>query len=275
MIGVQGTDWELVNSWILRYCGVSTELARLLDMKFVMGSSSLDTPVGITVKDVLQTNNDQNFVEREIQLQRLEYLCQHLRIIEKTRSPLLRKIRKKLRTQDWAAFHGARMEAYVAASLTKKNLLFVCPDPPDFRIEHREKSIFIECTSSHPENTAADGTEKIKKVVLSKAGKPYANDLSALFIDATGAFYNNIVNGKDVVKDQLSIELNHTIQQSRFGSVVLFQYIASGTDERFALRIPYIRIDSEVCNMVLKNFLDRHFPFGSYEPDCSLFPSSG
>jgi len=245
------------------------ELGRLLNKKKI----EKNHPIGISLNDILEYHKQKNYNYRDIQLGKLLLLIKHLTVIEKYDKHLLAVFRKKLKKITVERYYGERLEINTAATLIQKDIKFTKRESPDFDIFENSDTCHIECTSTHLTKNSLknkDDIFKIKKAIQEKSKKPYCNKQTALFIDITNLFYFGLDPEQ---KDKLHDDIKKILQQSNYGSVLLFGYSKGRNSNTYNSN--YNRIDNEKIGNKLSFFLDKHYPLGYVRVREAFFPGQG
>jgi len=126
-----------------------------------------------------------------------------------------------------------------AYSLLEKGIKYTKPEPPDFKIKHKKVELYIECASAQFDFNAAPDKKKIytklKKTLISKMQKGYANPETALFVDITNLiFHANEMNEPLTSQELKTILISANIQvkaEQMFGLVAMFYFFSSRNSE--------------------------------------------
>jgi hypothetical protein len=170
-------------------------------------------------------------------------------------------------------YYGSRFEISITASLIRKGLDFKKTESPDFTI-NTESKIFIECTSSHiTVSKTGDIEYKIKEAIDAKAHKKYCTPKTALFVDATNLYYNNLLNEIGLGKEDFYNYAKKVLKETEFGSVVLFCYLQNFELMRYEQN--YVRVDNSKIHKALHDFLNCYYPFGDKHVSTHRIPKVG
>lgn len=256
--------------FLVRLGSVTTELNRLLGMRFVPGHSCNNTPIGRAIASLIPLRNSGNLFESNFELLRLAFLVKHLKEIEQSDSRLLQHFRREFRRAGNSdSYYGVRFEAYVAANLVRNKIPFKKSEAPDFLI--RGDSLGIECTSVRIRSLPRKSDygykilSAVKKKVESGSHKPEA----ALFIDVTNIAYNSSA----IDTGYLRRTATDAIQTCSFGAIVLFVYMFNHGLQR--IEANYIRVDSSHILSSLNELLNRLCPIEGHEVSSYSIPHEG
>ncbi len=245
--------------FILRYSSLVMEISRLLSIRYNPSNGSFDSPHGKSLVNAVRFHNAGQYVQRDLELLKLEFLVNDLRRIENHSPSVLKEYRKQIRragSED--SFFGFRFEVKIGASLIQKGVPFTRPDPPDFVIE--DTGIVIECGSARTSdsNKQSDLTYKVGAAVRKKKKKAYAGPDTALFIDITNVRYKS--PGMD--DKRLREAALKAVESTPFGNVTLFLFLFNG--DRGTIETGYIRADNSNISESLLSFMDSHYPVGNH-----------
>ncbi|RZK00136.1 MAG: hypothetical protein EOO43_25315 [Flavobacterium sp.] len=205
-------------------------------------------------------NQNGQFEQRDAALSTLDFLVKDLDILRYSRLSAYKKIVYDLKKQiKLSLFWGYRFELHIATLLAMKDVIFDCPDPPDFVVQGT--NISIECSSKRV-NTIVCGKDykyKIRASLESKRKGAYNAPNSALFIDITNIIYSLKASSFDTEPMTLSNYVEAIIPQYNFGSVLLFGYHFEISSKKYYSS--YVRVDNKIIDPSLSNFLDKHFPY--------------
>ncbi len=260
---------------MFRISKISMELNRLLGTRFVPGHPSMDSPLGMSLIEIFNLHNAGNYIGRDLQLLRLEFLLKHLKEIEAASPKLLRKFKREIwRAGSTDGFFGIRFEVNIAASLIRKNIPFKKQESPDFIIKNT--NIAIECGSIRIRGRKSknDYIYKIGACIRNKEAKKYYTSNTSLFIDITNIIYSQcIFQGTLPHKDKIKQAALDSASDSSFGNVTIFSYLFDV--ENKSLISFYIRADHNDISSELKAFMDSYFPFGNGYISLVGFPAEG
>lgn len=249
---------------------VTSELNRLLKIRFVPDSKSKGSHLDKTLSSLIPLWNQGRKMESELELLRLIYLVKHLKEIEGFRPELLSHFRRELRrTGNPDSYFGVRFEVYIAASLIRGKVDFIKHEAPDFLIKNGE--IGLECTSVRIQNylNKKDYSYKVKSAVRKKTKSKSNRPEVALIIDVTNIAYSE--KSPDI--QRLRQTASDALATSEFGSVVLFIHMFNHQLKR--IESNYIRSDSEGILAELKQTLDLLYPFGKHRVSSFVIPKEG
>ena len=262
--------------FLISYGVLVNNLSRLLEMRFTPGETGNDSPVGKSLRKVLDYHNRGEYSRRDHELAKMQLLTKHLGAIGHHDHHMLGQFAKQLRdSHGWDQYFGARLEINVAASLIRKGVTFRKREHPDFAILNTN-DVCIECASTHMNIPKTyDGKYNISRVIRAKSAKPYCNARAALFIDVTNLLYNDATNQIFFAKAELAAYVTKLLQQhrSQFGSVVLFTYMINKVLNRFESN--YMRVDNTSLAPSLLFFLDQCYPHGNHVVDDFAYPNYG
>jgi hypothetical protein len=255
--------------FIWRFGGISQRLAQLLDVQFVPGSRAQESPIGRALEEVLSLNNARDYAARDMQLQRLGFVLQHLELVATARPDLMPWFRHGFLAPDNGAYVGARQELLVAAALIRAGFEFVhnAPGEPDFKIVG--SSAAIECTTAHVTNwSERDCTYKIRTALVRKQAKGYAGSDTALAIGTT-----NI----DAVSSSSTAHEHHVEfgRETSFGSLLTSSIFVNHDAGYGRLASHYKRVDSPNAEADLVRTLDEIWPKGDLPVTSYSIPLTG
>jgi hypothetical protein len=241
--------------FIVQFSAYNMALNRLLSMRFSSESPGDVTPLGASLRGILNHHNSGNYLHRDFELQRIGFLIQNLQALEKAAPDLLKHYSKKLRKAGSSdVFYGFRFEVAIAAALLGKGVLPERREHPDFHI--LASNVGIECTGMRlrGKDAKTSPSYKVGAAIFKKSSKPYATRSVSLFIDITNlAHYSRPFDPEEyrkVVKDNSNT--------TRFGSVLLFVSLMNQDLNRF--ETIYLRIDHPDISTELLSFLDTYYP---------------
>lgn len=239
---------------------VTTELSRLLGLRFLPGRASNETPIGKTMANLIPLLNTGRSSVAELELLRIAFLVRNLQMMEKTHPFLIQHFRKEFRRAGSTdSYYGLRFEVAVAVDFIRGEVDFIKSEAPDFRI--RGSDIGIECTSVRIRGASSksDYGYKIQSAVKRKTKTNSHRPETALLIDATNVAYNSSPLDIDLLRKAAT---DATIA-SRFGAIVLFIYLYNRDLQR--MESVYVRVDSSSIPRSLRVLMDRLYPFGEHE----------
>lgn len=134
--------------------------------------------------------------------------------------------------------YGDIFELYINWTFVQKKLNFTKRERPDFSLNHNNKEIFIECTSTHCDfdkiPAEKDIFKKLKSKIREKIIEEYVNLSTVLFIDITNLFYhskkiNLTLNENFIFKALKEVDDNLTKKPpikviKPFGAIVFFYF---------------------------------------------------
>ena len=251
------------------------ELKRLLDIR-----SGLDLdpnhPLTQTFHQIDSYHQQKEFDLRDTLYGKISLLVKHLQEIEKYDTGLLESFRKKLRKVQDREYFGERLEINIASSLIRNNIKFNKSESPDFK-KINGFDVNIECSSAHLTQDIRNEKklqEKLRRVVLKKSKKDYARPNTALFLDITNIYHHDLKKDfKFTFKENIRSFVKKVLNKSQFGSIILFTYLADPENKTYNSN--YNRIDNEIINDNLKNFLESHFPLDNVHFEHHIFPVQG
>lgn len=194
---------------------------------------------------------------------KFRFLFQDLEILIASKSIHLKKFIDKIVKSPMQQYYGVRLEIHIAASLTKKLIVYQCPDPPDFIINYKNVNINLECTSRNltVKKNKSDVIKGFKTAIQSKSSFAFVNTNSALLIDCTNlAFHNGSLFWEDygTTRDFLKKE----IEKTEFGCVLTYSWVWNTSNDRY--EAVYSRIDSDRISNELLDFLNIYYPLGKH-----------
>jgi hypothetical protein len=98
--------------------------------------------------------------------------------IGKYDSQLLKRYKRRLRSQRLDDYLGVQCEIAVASALLLRRFQFICPDPPDFEIrgEGAAQLAHMECTSVHiTQDSGKELLYKVGSAINAKQAKGYCD----------------------------------------------------------------------------------------------------
>ncbi|MEP0984292.1 hypothetical protein [Ekhidna sp.] len=198
---------------------------------------------------------------------KFRFLFQDINILQNAKSPQINKWIKKLKKCPLQEYYGIRLEIHIAAFLTSKNIAFKCPDPPDFEIEWKSKTLKFECTTRHltasknKEDVLKSFRTPIEKKSEKKKNYQFVDGNSALLIECTnlsshnaGLFWSEYEQTRKFLKQEIEL--------TKYGAVFTYSFIWNTSNGRY--ESIYSRIDSENINQDLTDFLDTFYPTGKH-----------
>jgi len=134
--------------------------------------------------------------------------------------------------------YGDIFELYINWTFVQKKLNFTKRERPDFSLNHSNKEIFIECTSTHCDfdkiPAEKDIFKKLKSKIREKIIEDYMNLSTVLFVDITNLFYhskniNLTLNENFISKALKEVDDNLTKKPpikviKPFGAIVFFYF---------------------------------------------------
>ncbi len=256
--------------FLVRFGSVTTELNRLLGMRFVPGYSCNNTPIGRAIASLIPLRNSGKLFESNFELLRLAFLIKHLKEIEQADSKLLQHFRREFRRAGNSdSYYGVRFEAYIAASLIRNKIAFKKSEAPDFLI--LGDSLGIECTSVRIRGLPSkpDYGYKILSVVKKKAESKSHKPEAALLIDVTNIAYNSLTLDTAYLRRTAA----DAIKTCSFGAIVLFIYMFNHDLQR--IEANYIRVDSSLIPESLDELLSHLYPIEGHEVSSHSIPYEG
>ena len=261
-----------MDSWLLNYMNSVMELNRLLGLNFIWDgeeykSVGARTPIGESVMMVGVYQNEHDYINRNVEIAKLNMLVRDLQTIEKHDRTLLSRFKRIIRNtrNHWETYFGVRIEIYIASSLIRREVNFVKAESPDFTIPKHE--VFIECAHTHRSNSgSANLIDKIRSAITQKSKKTYCNSSTILCMDITNiaATYegseNELLSKKDSLRRAVEIILQDV--NSNYGSILLFSYFM---DLNNYFHSGYWRIDNKNITLSLLGFLNKYYPLGEFK----------
>jgi len=203
--------------FMISYGSLVIELNKLLGIRFINGNVSSKSPIGQSLRRIIEYHNRGEYLQRDYELSKIAILVKHLKEIAEYDINLLKAFKKQIhRSSTYDEYFGVRFEINIAASLIRKNIKFTKAESPDFIIHKKSKNIFIECGSAHlSKPKLGDIKYKIRSVINKKSSKPYCTLATALFIDITNIYYNSLLNEilieRDEIREYVKNVLEHTL----------------------------------------------------------------
>src|SRR5215212_9001578 len=184
--------------------------------------------------------------------------------LEKFAPHVVRRFKRRLRTNRLDDYLGVQCELAVASMLVSKSFQFSCPDPPDFQINvNGSQEAFIECTSVHiGTDSDKDRLYKIGSAINNKQKKGYCNGNTALVIDVTNVMYKSDEGGWDLNPQAIKNRFFDRAANSGFGAVLIISETVTLDEMRF--QTVYDRLSVKGPSPQLQTVLDQCFPEGIY-----------
>jgi hypothetical protein len=217
-----------------------------------------------------------DYIGRDAEILKLLFLFKHLKELRDLHPEAYVRARRAVRkSPNEAQYFGARMEVYVAASLARSGINFVCRESPDYELLDKHQDRFIECGSAHITGPSEDIVKKINLAVASKCKKKYAKRNTALFLDGTNVMQRAVVASHPYTSDQLREAVREAIKDIGYGSVLLFSYGLNR--DASGIAACYIRIDAPEIDPGLLQFMDTKYPFGPPPEsiEIAIYPNQG
>jgi hypothetical protein len=201
----------------------------------------------------------------ELEIFNLAAKYMELRDVEKYDPQLVKRFKRRLRTNRLDDYLGVQCELAVASMLLANSFPFSCPDPPDFEImvAGSRNATFIECTSVH---IAADSNKeliyKIGSAINNKQKKGYCSPGTALVVDITNVMYHSHKTGWNLNPQTIKNSFSDRASKSGFGAVVII--CEMGNFEKERIETMYQRLSIESPSPELHTVLDQCFADGRY-----------
>jgi len=263
-------------SYGFRLAELEAMASDLLGMRFHDGSSNYQTHIGARFIWIDRMHLEGDHIGRDAEILKLLFLFKHLKELRDLHPDAYRRARRAVRkSPNEAQYFGARMEVYVAASLARAGIRFLCRESPDYELLDKHRDHFIECGSAHITGPNEDLVKKINLAVASKCKKQYAKRNTALFLDATNIMQRAAVASHPYSTDQLREAVREAIKDIGYGNVLLFSYGLNR--DASGIAASYIRVDAPEIEPGLLQFIDAKYPFGP-APDpigIALYPNQG
>lgn len=255
-------------NFMLQFGSLVVEINRLLKIKFMPSRPSNATPIGRLLIKILESHNKGDYQDRDLQLARLTIFVKNLKEIEAKKPQLINHFRKEIKKAGSTDnFFGVRFEINIAASLIRKNIDFTKQESPDFAFVFNSESLALECSSVRirSEKDTSDYNYKISSCINKKESSGYHDNKTALFIDTTNLYYQTL--SKDGVPDVNAMRstARESMSKDSFGNITLFSFFFDIGKKQYQSN--YARIDHDLIDKNLKNFMDTFFPFGSHKVD--------
>lgn len=255
-------------NFMLQFGSLVVEINRLLKTCFLPGRPSNATPIGRSLIKILESHNKGDYQDRDFQLARLTIFVKNLKEIEAKKPGLINYFRKEIKKGGSADnFFGVRFEINIAASLIRKDIDFTKQESPDFSFVFNSDPLAIECSSVRirSEKDTSDYNYKISSCINKKERSGYHNSKTALFIDTTNLFYETLSKNDVPDLDVMRTTVRKSMSKNSYGNITLFTYFFDIAKKQYQSN--YARIDHELIDKNLKDFMDTYFPFGSYTVD--------
>lgn len=245
---------------------LSCNLNELLNIRFNAKRKN-ESCIEQSLKNIIRFYNEGDILKSKYEIGKLIFLVHHLEIL-KTSKPKLFDIFVKILLNDkknYDKYVGTRFEISIAATLTERLINFDKTQPPlaDFIVN--DYKIFIECGSKHLNEYDKDFSfiEQLCAVIEKKSKKEYAHNSTALFLDISSIYYYLPTPQRNNIRAYIIKNIPKLSSMSKFGSFLFHVYIQEGDQDVF--QQSYVRIDNFEISDSLNQFLDKHFPFNSYE----------
>lgn len=235
-------------------------------------------PIGQLIRDVREYHFGNEVRNRELVLTQLRMLRKHLTEVRAYDPAMHDGFRRRiLKASNLDAYEGIRFEVDIAASLSRNGHTFRKTEPPDFTVNTKDsRVVHIECGSIHLAKTKArDASYKISACVRKKAGRPYANASTALFIDTSAYLHRGIQHGTTLSREQLAELVQQALREAPYGNVTLFTYYFTWSYHSGVLELNYVREDSTQIDPMLATFLDDAYPRGQITRNGGGVPGGG
>ena len=248
--------------------------ADLLGMRFRDGGKNYQTHVGGRFIWIDRLHLERDYLARNAEILKLQFLFKHLQELRRLHAEAYVRARRIIRrAPNEAQFFGARMEVYVAASLARRSIEFVCRESPDYELRGNHGGVLIECGSAHVVKDNSDAAKKLALSVVQKCKKNYARRNVALFLDATNAVHHAIYAAWPVDVKGIRESVLKVIMDRGYGSVMLLSY---GFDHQVSkISANYIRIDAPDIDLRLMAFMDKVYPRGGTPAPVTFYPNQG
>jgi hypothetical protein len=249
--------------FLMKYIAIVSNLSDLFGYKFVPSRPDNSTFVGTLLIQILNYNNEGDYMSRDFELNRLAFLVQHLQSLKTQDNKLFKYYVAELKKQDrYDSYWGLRFELSMASSFLDKHVNFIKQESPDFIVNN---SIGIECSSIRirKQSDKTNFDYKISALVRKKSLANYHNNSTALFIDFTNMIFNLMKKGVKIDTEEIRTYTKNSLIPYKFGSLLLFALVHT----KDSLEQNYIRIDNGNINSLLKDFLDFHYPLGHHYVD--------
>ena len=138
--------------WVLRHGSLAMELNLLLGITFVHGDKYHSSPIGVSLRRVVEFHNRGRFDYRDTELAELTFLTYNLRTINDYDQELFAYFRRELLCSNSIdLYYGTRFEVAICSSFIKNGIPFIAGRKkfPDFSITKTEEDISVECVSLH------------------------------------------------------------------------------------------------------------------------------
>lgn len=193
-------------------------------------------PIGKIGKLALGCDQPWQRFSRDWEAKRLGLLASDVRLLESRNPDVFRAFRRSYRKLSFNEFFGWRHELRVAAELTSRDIPFHKQEAPDFRIKAQDSDVFIECGSANLTSSKdQEVSYKLAAVVTSKAGKPYANKSTALFVDYTNVLYTSVFGAQILRADTAETALRAAFAASPYGAIVGTALVIDADDDKFKI----------------------------------------
>lgn len=252
-------------SFLLSYKYATGKISDFFNYKIFPSHPDNFTHIGALLNQIIDYHNKGEILYRNMELNRILFLIQHLEIIKEHDSSLLKYFIRELKkqgTQD--VFWGVRFELGTAVSLINKNIPFLKQESPDFILSNQ---CSIECSSARirKENDKTDLDYKILSVINKKGKEEYCSNSLVLFIDITNLVYDLHKRNQYINTSKTKEFVKNKIQDYDMGSIIFFSHIHPKNEDN--IRSVYNRIDNESIDSELKKFLDTYYSFGEVDFD--------
>ena len=252
-------DATKVLNFLLQYAGLVLALNELLQTQFVPDNPSSSTPLGQSLRGVIEHHNAGNYAHRDFETNKVAFLVQHLKTLREKEPDLLKHYRREFqRAGETDSYFGLRFEVATIAALLERGVRPMKGERPDLRIPGGD--VAIECTGARVRSVSAraDPHTKLWATISQKSQQPYSNRSTALFVDITNmAFYS-----KPFDPDEYRTAAVATNEQNNFGATLLFVTMMNKPLDRYETN--YLRIDHPQISPSLQTFLDSQYPSGAH-----------
>ena len=193
----------------------------------------------------------------------LLYLCKHNpKLFETFRVSLTSS-----KAQEYSWLTGVRFEMRIAKLLTEAEFLFTRPEPPDFKVDINNSTIWVECYAPRA-LVGTDICRKTRKAIKKKEerykNQPWTSGSTVLFLDATwlaqAEGYKDLeaIQGEAKFPEEFEAELREATQSTRYDLIIAF-WFGHAVGEQSADKVTSCMFSPDTSDPVLVAFKDQLF----------------
>jgi hypothetical protein len=191
---------------------------------------------------------------------RIVFVYKHLVAIKNKDLANYNKLLRRLLVDPESQYYGTRLEIIVAGLFHTHGINFTMPDPPDFLLQYEDKSLKIECTSRHLQESDKDEDTILRSIsnsIEKKDRYDYVDSDTYLFVDTSNLLFN-APNLNPEKYFEIKRFIKESINNSKFGGVLSFSFIFN--DSKGSYELHFHRVDSENISKEMKSFMDKYYP---------------